>query len=474
MKRLLTGMMLAGASVMALTSCQDEVSEIGGSLVNSEVTISVDSLVTDLNGKSEWVEAIDARTTTKLIGRLSVPEYGSLRCSFVTQLMSATKMNIPDSITSEMVDSTKIVFSVPRGALTGDSLAPQQLKVFRLTKQIPDTISSRFNPVGYYDPANPMGVRSYTISNVYMSDSAFKKRAYVSIPVKLPRDFALDLFGKYRANDPMFEWPSEFNKWFPGIYVEQNFGNGCVANISKAETFLYWHHAEQVAVPVDSGKVKYEIRDVADSICLLSSRPEVISSNRIDYTVSDALKQRVADGTPILTSPSGYIVDITFPLESLLKKYLQSNTEMSVVAKLTLEIPGKVIKNDYGIMQAPYLLMVRTSERESFFRENKIPDNETSFYAGYDAETGTYRFEKMRAYFLKKLEDYRSGKLTSIEDEEFSLVPVYVTTEKTDNYDGSVTTYVVRVTPYMAGPTMTHLDTEHSVIIFTFSSQKID
>lgn len=473
MKKTAMALLLAVLPVLALSSCEDQLSNIGGSLVNSEVTISVDSLVADIHGESVREKKFDARTTTKLLGRLSVPEYGSLSCSFVTQLMSATKMNIPDSITEEMVDSARLVLSIPRGSLTGDSLAPQQLKVFRLTSQIPDTVSSSFDAKGYYDPQSPMGVKSYTVSNISMSDSAFKKRAYVSIPVKLPKEFGMELFRKYRANDPMFQWPSEFNKWFPGIYVEQNFGNGCVANITKAETFLYWHRTEKVAVPVDSATVKYEMRDLRDSVCLMSSRPEVVSSNNIDYIPSETLDRMAGEGKALVTTPGGYIVNVKFPVGTMLKKYLESNTEMSVVAKFTLEIPGKIIKNDYGIRQAPYLLMVPAAERESFFRENKIPDNETSFYASYDEETGTYRFDKLRAYFLKRLEDYRAGKITEFTDEEFAIVPVMVSTETVQNYDSS-TTYVLRVSPYMSAPTMTELDTRNATIIFTFSSQKID
>ena len=126
---------LFGAAVLSagmLVSCQDDVSGMGGSLVSGEVTITVDSIQTALECESVYYDSFDGRNSTKLLGRISVPEYGSLECSFVSQMMSATKMNIPDSIGVEDLDSMRLVLSVPRGSLTGDSLAPQQLKVFRL------------------------------------------------------------------------------------------------------------------------------------------------------------------------------------------------------------------------------------------------------------------------------------------------------------------------------------------------------
>ena len=209
--------LLAAAVVSAgmFMSCDDDVSGIGGSLSQGEVTITVDSLVTEIPAASIRYESFDGRNTTKLLGRINVPEYGSLTCSFVSQMLSATKMNIPDSISVSDVDSMRLVLSVPRGALTGDSLAPQQLRVYRLSKELPADISTTFNPEGYYNPSEPMGSRSYTLSNIAKGDSALKRDSYVRIPVQMPMSFARELFEKYRADDPVFEWPATFNKYFP-------------------------------------------------------------------------------------------------------------------------------------------------------------------------------------------------------------------------------------------------------------------
>ena len=463
----------AAVLTLGLGACQDDVSDIGGSLVTGEVSITVDSLVTDIHGKAIWEENFDARASTKLLGRLTVPEYGSLSCSFVSEMMSATKMNIPDSIKADRVDSARLVLSVPRGSLTGDSLAPQQLKVFRLTAELPDSINSRFDPKGYYDPANPFGTKSYTLTNLALSDSAFVKNPYIRIPVKLPKEFALDLFNKYRTDPDLFNWPASFNKWFPGVYVEQNFGNGCMANITRVEAYLYWHRPEQITVTKDDNTVEYKIVERRDSICLLASAPEVLSSNNVYYTPSEEIRGLVASGKSVITSPGGYVTDISFPIDDLIRRFTQANTDLSVVAGLKLEIPAKTITNDYGIMPAPYLLMVRKSEREAFFRENRIPDNETSFYATYNSSTKSYRFAGMRSYFLKMYRDYRDGKITGLSPEEFTLVPVYVSSETVENY-GSSSTYVLRVSPYLAAPSMAELDTEHASIVFTFSTQVIE
>ena len=115
-------------------------------------------------------DAVDTRSTTNLLGRISVPEYGDLHCSFVSQLLSTARLDIPDSIPISQIDSMKLVLYVPRGELTGDSLAPQQLKAYRLTKTLPSDINNHFDPTGYYDPTSTLGSRSFTISALGMRD----------------------------------------------------------------------------------------------------------------------------------------------------------------------------------------------------------------------------------------------------------------------------------------------------------------
>lgn len=464
--------LLTGAALV-VSSCDDDVSGIGSSLISGEVTITVDSLETDLKAVNVYEENFDGRNITKLIGRINVPEYGKLDCSFVSQMMAATSMNIPDSITENRIDSVRIIFGLPKGSLTGDSLAPQQLKVFRLDKQLPGDINTGFDPAGYYDASSPMGVQSYTLSNIAKGDSAVKRATSIRIPVTLPTEFGREVFRKYRANDPIFEWPSTFNQWFPGIYVEQNFGNGCIANISTAEIYTYWNRIDSVyeKLPDDSygyvGKVK------RDSICLMSSQPEVLSSNVISYQTSDYLKGKAESGESIITTPGGYRVDITFPIKPMLEGYLTHGDHMAVVSSLRLEIPARTVKNDYGLTIAPYLLMVRRSEREEFFNNNKLPDGKTSFYATYNAETGSYQFNSMRSYFLDELEKFRNGEEIPEADYEFSLIPVNVNIEVVQGYN-TTTSYVTRVQPYIIKPTMTQLFADKAIVCFTYSSQELE
>lgn len=461
------------ACVMSFAACNDDVSPIGASLASGEVTIYVDSIATSLDSECVYYDSFDGRNTTKLLGRINVPEYGRLSCSFVTQMMAATRMPVADSISVEDVDSMKLVFSVPRGALTGDSLAPQQLRVFKLTESLPADISSSFSPEGYYDQSAPLGLRSYTLSNIAKGDSALKQEAYIRIPVDMPLQLAKDIFTQYRTDPSVFQWPSTFNKWFPGIYVEQNFGNGCIANITKAEMLTYWHYSRNVNEMQPDSTYASVPRVFRDSMCLMSSQPEVLSSNVIDYQISDHIRDLVASGRRVITTPGGYMVKFRFPVLRLLEEFKRNNSALSVVSSLRFEIPALPVSNQYGLDAAPYLLMIRQTDYEEFFAQNKVPDNKKTFYAAYDSESGSYKVNAMRSWFVDLLSLEESGETINEEDYEFVLVPVDIKTESVSQYDGSTLTFVTRCQPYLTAPTMTELFTDRAIICFTYSSQQL-
>ncbi|MDE5552729.1 MAG: DUF4270 domain-containing protein, partial [Muribaculaceae bacterium] len=129
----------------------------------------------------------------------------------------------------------------------------------------------------------------------------------------------------------------------------------------------------------------------------------------------------------------------------------------------------------YGIDTAPNLLLIRTSEIEDFFANAKVPDNKTSFYSTYDEKAGGYMFNQMRHYIVQMKEESANATQEEMEKMcDFTLIPVNLTTEKVNNADGSTTTYVTGCTPYLTKPTMTRINAEKTLIIFTFTHQYID
>lgn len=458
---------------LLLASCDDKTSEIGPGLTIDDTSITLDSITYDLDAKAIAYDRFDARTGNLLLGSMDVKEYGSLNCSFVTRFMCATKLNMPDSLLlPERVDSCKLRLAIARGDITGDSLAPQKIAAYRLTKPLPAGITNEFNPAGYFDPASPLGTRSYTTSLISDSDSAFLNIGenynafYVDIPVK--KELGKEIFTQYKEHPEIFEWPQTFAEYFPGIYVNPVFGKGCVANIQSILFAVYYHSLVDKTTVTDGDTIKSQVHSAA-IVYPFSSAPEVLSSNNITYKVSDYIKNLVASGENVVTTPGGYLINLKFPAQDLVNRYNSGDHNLSMVNDLLFTIPAEVIGNDYGIGSTPSLLLIKSSEMEDFFNNNRLPDNKTSFTAAFDATNKKYTFSSMRQYILDMIE---KGTVTD-EDTDFTLVPVQITSETQNSYYGNSTTYVTKCTPYTSKPTMTRLLTDKALIVFSFSSQYI-
>lgn len=476
--------LLSGIAASVLGACQNETPTIGSSLASGEVHIALDSLTWD--GAQHWIYrgddstlvscpkiyretdydiSVDSRSTTNLIGRLSVPEYGDLNCSFVSRLMCAKELAIPDTIPLEQIDSMSLILSVPRGDLTGDSLAPQQLRVFRLTKSLPLDIDNTFDPRGYYNPDEPIGSKSYTLSALGMKDSIYQKLSYINVEIPMTREMARETVKAYRETPETFQWPQSFEQYFHGIYVEPSFGRGCVANIAATNFVIFYNYnTVQTVTTTDTTYTEGVNKAVATGV--FESSPIVLSSNNITYKPSDYLHRLAAEGESLITAPGGYRMKIKFPSRELLDIYRQSQSRLSVVSNLSFNIPTEEISNDYGVAPPPYLLMVKTSKLNEFLANNSLPDNKESFYATYSPTSKRYTFSSMRSYIVDLIQNGVKD-----EDLDFTIIPVNLTIESSQSSNGSVTYSVTKCTPYIAKPAMCRLLLDKAQTIFTYSTQ---
>lgn len=472
--KLLSYLAVALATVsFFFASCQDEVSGIGDSLTNSEVTINVDSITYNLHASAIEAPAFETRSGYNLLGSIRVPEYGTLDCSFVTQFLPAESLNLPDTITSANIDSVKMIFSIPKRYITGDTLAPQQLKVYSLNKPLPENISADFNPEGYYDPEDLLSTKSYTLSGYTYKDSTYSSANTIQLKTQLPLEMGKEIVDAYSTNPNIFVWPQEFAKYWPGVYVTPSFGKGCIAPVQQTSIFAYFPQTKVTSEKDENGESQIVYKQVADSVCLFTTAPEVLSNVNLSYTPSENLQKMVSDGKSIITTPGGYVVKFQFPAKEILEAYWADEYELGVINNLIFSIPAKLINNSYGLGIAPSLLMIKTSEMETFFTEGKLPDNKSSFASVFSSDTNSFVFNTMRDYIV----DLRAKGEENITDDDvnFTLIPVALTTEDyTDTSTGALVTVVTSVVPYIIMPTMAELDTENALIVFTYSNQVLE
>lgn len=472
--RLYSILTVAMATVsLLLGACDDDMSSIGGSLSSSEVTIRVDSLTCNLSGKTVKAPDFETRSAYSLLGSIRVPEYGELDCSYLTQFLPAENLNLPDTITYQDIDSVKLILTIPKTYITGDTLAPQQMRVYSLTKQLPEQVTPSFNPEGYYDSANPLSTKSYTLSGYTFGDSTYNSASIISVKASLPLEIGRNLVKAYEENPSLFVWPQEFAKYWPGIYVTPSFGKGCIAPVYSTGVYAYYPKTVATVETDEEGEVTTVYKQVADSVCMLTTAPEVVSSININYSPSENVTGMIDEGKSVIVTPAGYVVSFRFPAEYILDSYWKDEYDLGVINNLKLSIPATQISNAYGLGLPPALLMVKTSEMDSFFAEGRLPDNKTSFTSLYSADNAAYNFNSMRQYILNLMENGRGG--IAEDDLNFTLIPVTVTTEDyTDPSTYQTVTAVTSVTPYVIMPSMVELDMENALVVFTYSTQTLE
>lgn len=365
-----------------------------------------------------------------------------------------------------MVDSIRLIFRIPIGGFTGDSLMPMRVNVYRLNKQLKAPINSTFNPEGYYTKNDLIGTSSYTAvksSSPNLSHSTVERSSYRTIVTTLPKEIAVNMFKEFKENPETFRSIEKFNQFFPGIYAANSYGSGRIMKIDK--TFMLVNYRRKTTTDEGNDTI------VGDSASYASAAPEVITNNNIKLTVADNITEMISNGEVILQAPIGYEVKIKFPIEELLSKYMNDTENLKVLNSLYFTLPVEEIENEYSITPPPYLLLIKSSEKNKFFINNKISDNKTNFYAVYNSSTKSYEFGNMRDYLINLLDaDYEEIQDAS----DMTIVPIDVVSET--SYDSyyyyyNTTTTITSMTPAVSAPMIAKVKLEDAKVKLTYSKQ---
>ena len=352
-----------------------------------------------------------------------------------------------------------------------------RLNVYRLNKSLPNPIYSDFDPSGYYDtddllasaPYSP-GSGSVEIATSYVTGMAqYDTVRVISIP--MPVELGRELFSAYKNDPTLFATPKRFADFFPGIYVSNSYGSGHVLNIQATELDVYYRQHHYISDTTDT---------IYPAQCqtYLASTPEVVSNNIIRFNIDDAITSMVNQGQALIVAPAGYEVQVRFPIQEIIDKY-QNNVgrSQSVINGLSLELPVAIPETEYGIQPPKYLLMVKTSKKDTFINGDSLTNNKDSFYAVYDATNKKYVFSGLRNYVLNIINN--QGGIATEDDFNFTITPVDVTTYTYSSsysyyYGSSSSSTVTKISPMVSQPAIVQLLLDKAKIKITYSKQIVD
>ena len=390
---------------IGIVSCDDTTDTIGGSLVDNTDKLNVKADTFNVTSNTLLAENIIARTSTGYLGRIEDPETmttvtGNLMSQF--HVLSNYELPAKDSIvshdTSNQVIADSCDIQLFYSSFYGDSLSQMKLTVYELKKPIEEghTYYSNFNPEaqGYIRSLNTGGIaekQSYTLANPTETDSIKKNKDYIpNITIRLNKqytdkngvvynNYGTFLLRKYLEDPVTFRDSYAFlHDICPGFYFKIDDGLGSMAHIQRVQINIYFRHKK-------NGK------SITTSTNLVSTEEVLQMTN---FSNDNTRLQQLANetGHTYLKTPAGLFTQLTIPMSDIMAGHGNDSVNS---AKIILYRQNNTSESAYHFNIPKNLVMLPSDSLQSFFANNRIPDNKTSFLATYNSMTNSYVFNNI-------------------------------------------------------------------------------
>lgn len=460
-------------ALLTLFSCDDNTGKLGIGMLPDSDGINVETTSFDVTTRSYFVEdGVYAKTNIGYIGKFTDPMLngiGDYEASFITELNCTDDFRFPavydpEKHTGTMAGDTvvSIQLAVYYSNWFGDSLNACRMSVYKLDKETwlkeRDDPKRKYrytniDPEKYYDPSEDLLARkAYTAYDTSVPDSVRNGTDSNGSPIYYPNvTFPLDkkwgneilqLNRDYqRGENDYFKNSDKFiENVLSGLYLKTDYGDGTVLYVDRVDLQMQFRFHY-----VDSLGVKLSKKDGTDSLyysmaTVFASTKEVIQANQLKNAKS--LKELAEDHTDLtyLRSPAGIFTEAVLPYDEIHQK-LAGDTLNAV--KLTFTNYNEDTNKYKFSMGAPRtVLLLRKKDLKSFFEENKVPDNITSFAVNHNnVATNQYTFVNIARLITtcineKKAEKAKAGDAWNdkrekqwIEENKVLLVPVSATYE---------------------------------------------
>lgn len=427
-------------------SCLDENNEIGSSIQPDVDHIQIKADTLKFTSLTKPVEKIYTRSVAQWLGRLNDGFFGDITMGFMTQFVPAPEMdfggskNIGDRIDSMVLRIRYITF-------LGDSLAPLQMSVYKLSgnPQLPEVAYSNIRPEDYYirNNENLLGRKMYTASDIDVPDSIREADGYArTLSLTLPKEFTEKFYKTFKEHPEVFKSQKEFNKFFPGIYVSNSYGNGSILDIRETTIRCYYKIQENDTTITE----KY-----GD---YLAVTPEITSVNCFQNTNPSYMLDESTDTTYIKT-PAALYSEFEFPTQKIIDFVKNQGFDKTTLNSVNFRVPAYVYKNnDLGVNPPKYLLFIRSKDVESFFSTKNEKDDINTFTAAYS--NGYYDFGNINSFVNNII---AANPDTTVINEQIALVPIL--------FNSMSSTSSVMTISHALYPSLAKLKKEMSVSIMT-------
>ena len=406
MKRIFSCFLLAIATLLTFTQCDDNTGSIGGSLVPENDIITAETKTFYATSNTIMAnDSILANTSDVYLGMYTDEESGTVfSSSFVTQFGCTEDFEFPmEGVVDDSASYTKLRLYF--NEYYGDSLNAMRCEVYELDNTLQEGVPyyTNFDPEELYDvekkplAAKTFNVIDYNVHDTILNSDNYARHIEIALPNSIGNRFISKFYEKdaegniigkkYFANSEVF-----INDIFKGIYVKCVQGDGTILKIYRAR------------IDVGFKRLIKSSSGALDSIQALSapfySGKEVLQTNKFD---NNDLKPLLDEKEyTYIKTPAGLFTEVKLPICELVENCDTINSAKMVFTRYNEES---------GSMNSAHgtLLMVRKADMYKFFLKNKLNDGETSYLTSFVNSSNEYVFSNIANLFKHCYKEYTEG-----------------------------------------------------------------
>ena len=397
--------------LFCFTACDDNTGSLGGSIIPDQDIISVDTATFWASSKSLAVDSVLGKTNKVYLGRFTDPQTKSMfEADFIAQFNCEEGGQVfPNNTTEE--DVVKVELRLFFTNYFGDPTNTMTAEVYALSNTLQEgkRYYTNLDPEEFYNPDSLLATKVYTITDYTLEDSELNdSEHYTNVNIPLPMEMGTEIVRKYRENKDLFASATAFiENVCSGLYVKTTGGDGTVLYIDQATLNIHFRDTKSDSIFVTQ----------------FAGSEEVLQVNRF-YTDSTSLKALIAEETwTYLKTPAGIFTEVTLPIDEIVAD-IESKNDSINAAKIAFSCyNNEESKYPFGTPQT--LLMIHKDEMHTFFENNHLTDNISSFYTTHNATYNNYEYSN-----IARLITYCKSKKEQSEDwNKVVLIPVITITD---------------------------------------------
>lgn len=393
---------------LMVVACDDDTSSMG--VVPDVDLITSKAQDFEFTTRTVPIDAVLGNSSYCYLGQVDDPETGAaVKAEFAAQFHTFEDYKLPDVesiIKNERgeIEADSVEVRLYFTDFYGDDNNLMRFAVYELDRDNPlreeETYYSDVDLSTFVAPgAAPLTTKVFTPSDYSLEEAERTSTThYNNVHVKLPREFGTRILRAAVEHPEFFvdSWQFTHNV-LQGLYFQLQAGVGTMLKLDVSALNVYFRYMYNDSLYV--------------GVSRFSATPEVIQSTSI---INEDLTPLLADDKPFtyLKSPAGLATEVTLPVDEVFSGHEQDSVAR---ARIILTRYNPTSEHALGVPQS--LLMVRTSEKASFFEKHSIADGQTSYTANFESAYNTYTFpniSRLLSYlFHEKQRGMKAEGLTS-------------------------------------------------------------